>query len=108
MRECPSNCVSGQGPMGPPPLGATEVVQSHRRQLLESMQRFTHIKGDPTDSLAVLLMCDAELFRLEAAVRWLDSVDGRLRSGARLAQPDSVRRSPLDDVHLAAKTEVES
>jgi DNA-binding PadR family transcriptional regulator len=66
---------------------APEVIQSHRRQQLESMRRYARIKGDKPASTATLMMCDAELFRLEAAVRWLDSVEARLRSGARLDLP---------------------
>lgn len=68
-------------------VGTVEIVQSHRRRLLESMQRFTHLKADPTATTAMLLMCDAELFRLEASIRWLDSVDARLRAGAVLESP---------------------
>jgi len=64
-----------------------EVIQSHRRQSIEAMQRFTHLKADPTAGSASLMMCDAELFRLEAAVRWLDSVEARLRTGAMVTAP---------------------
>lgn len=67
------------------PKGSVAVVQSHRRQLLESMQRFTRLKGIRDVSTATLMMCDAELFRLEAAVRWLDSVDARLSAGELIA-----------------------
>lgn len=71
------------------PVGAADVIQSHRRQTLEAMQRFTRLKGLGEATAATLMMCDAELFRLEAAVRWLDSVDGRLRAGTRLAPAGS-------------------
>jgi DNA-binding PadR family transcriptional regulator len=66
------------------PDGVVEVIQSHRRQTIEGMRRFTRLKALDDATPATLMMCDAELFRLEAAVRWLDSVDARLRSGARL------------------------
>lgn len=59
---------------------SVEVVQSHRRLLLESMRQYTHIKAGPTISDAALMMCDAEIYRLEAAVRWLDSVDAHFPS----------------------------
>lgn len=75
------------------PGGAAVVIQSHRRQLIESMRHFTRLKAAPGAGTAALVMCDAELFRLEAMVRWLDSVEGRLRAGARLA-PD--RPAPAD------------
>ena len=57
-----------------------EVVQVHRRHLVEVMQRYTAVKADAAeDDVALALIVDAELFRLEAAVRWLDSADARLR-----------------------------
>lgn len=67
------------------PEGSIDVVQSHRRQLLETMQRFTRLKATKDVTAATLMMCDAELFRIEAAVRWLDSVDGRIRAGEVMA-----------------------
>ena len=66
-----------------PGVDARDVIQSHRRQLVESMQHYTRLKADGRD-LALLLVADAELFRLEAAVRWLDTADARLAGGARL------------------------
>lgn len=71
------------------PNGSVVVVQSHRRQLLEVMQRFTRLKAMGDVTTATLMMCDAELFRLEAAVRWLDSVDARLSAGALMAADSS-------------------
>jgi hypothetical protein len=60
-----------------------EVVQVHRRHLIEVMQRYTGVKADAADDdLALALVVDAELFRLEAAVRWLDSADARLQRAA--------------------------
>jgi len=56
-----------------------EVVQVHRRRLVEAMQRYTRLKADATaDDDALALVADAELFRLEGIVRWLDSADARL------------------------------
>lgn len=66
------------------PDGANDVIQSHRRQIIEAMRRFTRLKADEAAATATLMMCDSELFRLEAAVRWLNSVEARLRRGARL------------------------
>ena len=49
------------------------------------MQRFTRLKEDaPDDDLAVALVADAEIYRLDATIRWLDSVDARLK---RLPRP---------------------
>jgi hypothetical protein len=69
-----------------PGVDVHEVVQVHRRHLVETMQRYTHLKADaPEDDIGVGLVVDAELFRLEAAVRWLDAADARLK---RLPAPD--------------------
>lgn len=63
-----------------PGVDVHDVVQVHRRNLIELMQRYTAVKADATeDDLALALVVDAELFRLEAAVRWLDAADARLR-----------------------------
>lgn len=57
-----------------------EVIQVHRRYLVELMQQYTRLKEDaPDDDLGLALVVDAELFRLEAVVRWLDAADGRLK-----------------------------
>jgi DNA-binding PadR family transcriptional regulator len=56
------------------------VIQAHRRYLVQLMQQWTRIKEDEADeSLGVALAVDAELFRLDSVVRWLDVADGRLR-----------------------------
>ena len=63
-----------------PGVDVTDVIQSHRRQLLETMQRYTRVKADARpDDVALALVVDAELYRMEAAVRWLDSAEVRLR-----------------------------
>jgi DNA-binding PadR family transcriptional regulator len=62
-----------------PGVDVGELVQVHRRGLLELMQRFTRLKEDaPDDDLSVALVADAEIYRLDATIRWLDSVDARL------------------------------
>ncbi len=66
------------------------MIQVHRRHLIEAMQRYTAVKADARDDdIALALVVDAELFRLEGAVRWLDSAQVRLRQGA-IAAPDVV------------------
>ena len=47
------------------------------------MQQWTHIKeeADPAD-LNLGLAVDAELFRLDSVVRWLDAADGRIKRAA--------------------------
>jgi len=71
------------------PAGSVEIVQSQRRQLLERMRDLTHLKASPAADTPLLLMCDAELFRLEASVRWLDTVDARVRGGATMTAPQA-------------------
>ncbi|MBF9127540.1 PadR family transcriptional regulator, partial [Plantactinospora sp. S1510] len=62
-----------------PGVDVHEVVQVHRRHLIEAMQRYTRLKADASEQdIGVGLVVDAELFRLEAAVRWLDAADARL------------------------------
>jgi DNA-binding PadR family transcriptional regulator len=62
-----------------PGVDVHDVIQVHRRHLIELMQRYTAVKADAPDAdVALALVVDAELFRLEAAVRWLDTADARL------------------------------
>jgi DNA-binding PadR family transcriptional regulator len=63
-----------------PGVDAAELIQVHRRHLIELMQRYTRIKEQaPDDDLALALVADAELFRLDSVLRWLDAADARLR-----------------------------
>ena len=72
-----------------------EVIQAHRTYLVQLMQEWTRLKEDDDGSdVAFALVMDAELFRLDSVVRWLDAADGRLRRAAadgwtpaRTAQP---------------------
>jgi DNA-binding PadR family transcriptional regulator len=60
-----------------------EVIQVHRRYLMELMQQWTRIKEVEAESdLGLALVVDAELFRLDAVIRWLDAADGRLKRAA--------------------------
>jgi DNA-binding PadR family transcriptional regulator len=60
-----------------------EIVQVHRRSLMESMQRWTRIKQEKAGGdLGLGLRIDAELFRLNSVIRWLDAADDRLRNAA--------------------------
>ena len=66
-----------------PGVDVHEVVQVHRRYLVELMQQWTRLKEDEADfDLGLALVVDAELFRLDSVVRWLDSADGRLKRAA--------------------------
>jgi DNA-binding PadR family transcriptional regulator len=62
-----------------PGIDVNDVIQVHRRHLVELMQRYTAVKaGAAEDDVALALVVDAELFRIEGAVRWLDSAQVRL------------------------------
>ena len=62
-----------------PGVEVGEVIQAHRRHVVEQMQEWTRIKRDAVDDLSLRLVLDAELFRLDSVIRWLDAADGRLR-----------------------------
>jgi DNA-binding PadR family transcriptional regulator len=63
-----------------------EILQVHRHQVIEVMQRYTKIKAAAAeDEVALALVVDAELFRLEAIVRWLDAADVRLKQRPHVA-----------------------
>ena len=70
-----------------------EVIQVHRRYLVELMQQWTRLKEDEAHfDLGFALVVDAELFRLDSVVRWLDTADGRLRRAA--VDPPAVSSTP--------------
>src|SRR5947208_1477763 len=65
--------------LGVPGVDVPELLQVHRRRLVEMMQRYTRLKEDALDDVGVALVVDAEIFRLDALIRWLDSADARVR-----------------------------
>jgi len=66
-----------------PGVDVHEVIQVHRRYLVELMQQWTRLKEDEADyDLSLALVVDAELFRLDSVIRWLDAADGRLKRAA--------------------------
>lgn len=71
-----------------------EVIQVHRRYLVELMQQWTRIKEAEADTdLGLALVVDAELFRLDSVIRWLDTADGRLKRAE--ADPPPPVSTPL-------------
>jgi DNA-binding PadR family transcriptional regulator len=63
-----------------PGIDVHDILQVHRRHVIEVMQRYTRIKAEaPGDDVPLALVADAELFRLESIVRWLDAADVRLK-----------------------------
>ncbi len=93
-----------------PGIDVHEILQVHRRQLVETMQRYTHLKGELAEhDLAQALVVDAELYRLDGVVRWLDAAGARLKR-TRVSSPGRdgdggserpilARRSRNDDEH---------
>jgi DNA-binding PadR family transcriptional regulator len=80
-----------------------EVIQAHRRYLVELMQQWTRIKeADADGDLALGLAVDAELFRLDAVVRWLDAADGRIKRAA--IEPPARSRDDLPRLKRKAGT----
>jgi DNA-binding PadR family transcriptional regulator len=66
-----------------PGTSVHELIQAHRRYLIQLMQRWTRIKDvDAENDLSLALAVDAELFRLDSVVRWLDAAEARLRRAA--------------------------
>jgi DNA-binding PadR family transcriptional regulator len=60
-----------------------DVIQVHRRYIVELMQQWTRLKEDEAEyDLGLALVVDAEMFRLDAVIRWLDTADGRLKRAA--------------------------
>ncbi len=63
-----------------PGVSVRDIIQVHRRYLIELMQQWTRLKEDEADfDLTFALVVDAELFRLDSVLRWLDTADGRLK-----------------------------
>jgi DNA-binding PadR family transcriptional regulator len=85
-----------------PGVNVHDVIQVHRRYLVELMQQWTRLKEDEADfDLSFALVVDAELFRLDSVVRWLDTADGRLKRAA--TEPARTRTTPLIRRRLAAR-----
>jgi DNA-binding PadR family transcriptional regulator len=77
-----------------PGVDVHELIQVHRRHLVELMQHYTYLKAEASEhDVGLALVVDAELFRLEAVVRWLDAADARLK-GYRPASPVGVSAGP--------------
>jgi len=85
-----------------PGVDVQDVVQAHRHYLVELMQQWTRLKEDEADfDLSLALVVDAELFRLDSVVRWLDSASGRLKRAS--AEPPSRSPAPRFRRRLVAR-----
>ncbi|MDA8379669.1 MAG: PadR family transcriptional regulator [Actinomycetota bacterium] len=89
--------------LGMPDVDVHELLQVHRRYVVELMQQWTRIKEDEAAlDPALALVVDAELFRLDSVVRWLDAAEGRLKR-ASIEPTAAVRAAPLVRLRLAAR-----
>ncbi len=67
-----------------PGVDVVDLLQVHRRHVVEAMQKYTHLKAEtPRARSGLGLVVDAELFRLEGIVRWLDAAAGAAATPAR-------------------------
>ncbi len=79
-----------------PGTNVHDVIQVHRRYLVELMQQWTRIKEDEADfDLSLGLVVDAELFRLDAVIRWLDAADGRIKRSSAAPPARQASAPPL-------------
>jgi DNA-binding PadR family transcriptional regulator len=79
-----------------PGVDVHDVIQTHRRRVVELMQEWTRVKRDAgVDEVNLSLVVDAELFRLDSVVRWLDAAEARLRRVSAPHRP----REPLPAPH---------
>jgi DNA-binding PadR family transcriptional regulator len=94
-----------------PGVDVREVIQVHRRYVVEVMQQWTRLKEDEAAfDLNFALVVDAELYRLDAVVRWLDTADGRLKraqveplSPEPMAMPKRRRQAPAPRQEVAPR-----
>jgi DNA-binding PadR family transcriptional regulator len=88
-----------------PGVDVPGLLQAHRRHVVELMQRYTHMKAEaaPGD-LSLSLVADAELFRLESVVRWLDAAEVRLGQRRDDGAAERETRAQPEPIRLEAQT----
>src|SRR5580658_641721 len=78
-----------------PGVNVHDLIQVHRRYLVELMQQWTRLKEDEGEfDLSLALVVDSELFRLDSVIRWLDAVDGRIKRAA-VDTPRAATATPI-------------
>jgi DNA-binding PadR family transcriptional regulator len=66
-------------------VDARALLQVHRRHLVEVMREYARVKDAAPDDVNLAMVADAEVFRLDAQVRWLDLVESRIaESGSQM------------------------
>ena len=77
---------------------STELTQSYRRHVVEAMHQYTRLKEDAhEDDIGLLLVADAEIYRLDSVIRWLDAAEARIRR-----MPASSERTRLPAPRVSA------
>lgn len=80
-----------------PGVDVHDVIQAHRRHVVEQMQEWTRIKRDAApEDINLALVVDSELYRLDSVVRWLDGADGRLRRNVQGTQTSTDAATKAD------------
>jgi hypothetical protein len=71
-----------------PEVNATLLIQTQRSTLFKELHRITAMRAklDPKIELARILLLDKAIMHLEADLRWLDMIEGRL---------DEVQKQPI-------------
>lgn len=62
-----------------PGVDVTGILHAHRRHIIGQMKQYTRLKEDASADLSLFLVADAQLYRMESVVRWLDAAEGRIR-----------------------------
>jgi DNA-binding PadR family transcriptional regulator len=76
-----------------PGVDAVELTQSYRRHVVEAMHQYTRLKEDAHENdIGLLLVADAEIYRLDSVIRWLDAAEARIR---RLPAPSERVAAPV-------------
>jgi DNA-binding PadR family transcriptional regulator len=63
-----------------PSVDVVDLIQAHRRHVVEAMHQYTRLKEDAAENdVGLLLVADAEIYRLDAVARWLDAAEARIK-----------------------------
>ena len=82
-------------------IDTRRLLQVHRRHLVEIMRDYARVKDASPSDVNLAMVADAEMFRLDAQVRWLDSVESRLSETG--APPPREAEPPRVLTHRRAK-----
>src|SRR5580658_5731484 len=78
-----------------PGVDVREVLQVHRTYLIGLMQQWTRLKEYEAEfDIGLALAVDAELFRLDSVVRWLDAADARISRAGQVPAGQQQDKTP--------------